>query len=192
MRIGTKVIMVNCREAEKYEGRVWVTRSKPFMCCGKEVVLLEGKSGGFSTKCLKIVDEEEQRGGINMIFIAKGHAYVGFNKVDKDGNIIERKPGRFEEAPDGGSIAVGLMNSDTYKVEGDVCVFGDWQAAEICAKVLELLAPTRPANIPDFSNIIRKAYADGADICEYCDLSCDRCKYCIVNEWREEIEEDKQ
>jgi hypothetical protein len=50
---GENVVIVNCYEAEKYAGKVWVTRSEPWEVCGSEVILLEGKSGGFNTSCLK-------------------------------------------------------------------------------------------------------------------------------------------
>lgn len=60
MKIGTKVTMKNCAEAEKYAGRVWTTRSEPWDCCGTEVVLLEGKAGGFATECLEIVEEASE------------------------------------------------------------------------------------------------------------------------------------
>ena len=53
MKKGTKVIMVDCPEAEKYTGRIWTTRSEPWKCCGSEVVLLEGYSGGFDVSKLK-------------------------------------------------------------------------------------------------------------------------------------------
>lgn len=54
--IGTKVRMVNCHEAEKYGDKIWVTRSNPWEMCGSQVVLLEGKSGGFDTGCLEVVN----------------------------------------------------------------------------------------------------------------------------------------
>ncbi|GKS12830.1 hypothetical protein YDYSY3_38300 [Paenibacillus chitinolyticus] len=54
--IGTMVIMVDCIEAEMHKDKVWTTRSKPWkLGNGAEVVLLVGLSGGFSTKCLKLV-----------------------------------------------------------------------------------------------------------------------------------------
>lgn len=53
MKKGTKVIMVDCPEAEKYKGKIWVTRSEPWECCGSEVVLLEGYRGGFDVSKLK-------------------------------------------------------------------------------------------------------------------------------------------
>ena len=53
--IGTEVRMVNCYEASKYADKVWVTRSEPWEMCGSQVVLLEGKSGGFDTSCLEVV-----------------------------------------------------------------------------------------------------------------------------------------
>ena len=58
MKIGTKVVMVNCYEARKYPDKVWVTRSEPWeLGDGTKVVLLEGKSGGFSVDYLEIVKE---------------------------------------------------------------------------------------------------------------------------------------
>jgi hypothetical protein len=56
LKKGDKVIMVNCSEAEKYKDKVWVVRSDPWDLCGSEVVLLEGKSGGFATEMLREVD----------------------------------------------------------------------------------------------------------------------------------------
>lgn len=53
--IGTNVRMVNCSEAEKYGARIWKTRSEPWEMCGSQVVLLEGKSGGFDTSRLEVV-----------------------------------------------------------------------------------------------------------------------------------------
>ncbi len=55
--IGTKVKMVKCLEAKKYPDKVWVTRSEPYTVCGSEVVLLEGRAGGFATEFLEIVEE---------------------------------------------------------------------------------------------------------------------------------------
>ncbi|WP_226035704.1 hypothetical protein [Aquibacillus saliphilus] len=56
MKIGTKVKMVNCYEANVNPDKVWVTRSEPWeLCHGESVVLLKGKSGGFSTTCLEEV-----------------------------------------------------------------------------------------------------------------------------------------
>lgn len=55
--IGTKVRMVNCYEAEKHRDKVWVTRSDPWELCGSQVVLLEGKAGGFATEFLEVVAE---------------------------------------------------------------------------------------------------------------------------------------
>ena len=58
LKIGDKVIMINCSETDKYKDKVWVVHSDPWMVCGSEVVLLEGKSGGFDTKCLGRVEDK--------------------------------------------------------------------------------------------------------------------------------------
>lgn len=53
LKRGEAVIMVNCLEAETNKGKVWTTRSEPWDLCGSEVILLEGKSGGFDTSSLE-------------------------------------------------------------------------------------------------------------------------------------------
>ncbi len=57
MKIETKVVMVNCYEARKNPDKVWVTSEPWKLEHGQEVVLLEGKTGGLSVDCLKIVEE---------------------------------------------------------------------------------------------------------------------------------------
>lgn len=51
-----KVKMINCYEAEKYKDKIWIVRSEPWIVCGSEVILLEGKSGGFETEFLEKVE----------------------------------------------------------------------------------------------------------------------------------------
>lgn len=59
MKPGDKVEMVNCIEAADYAGQVWTVRSEPWeLGHGEEVVLLEGKRGGFMTKCLRKVADD--------------------------------------------------------------------------------------------------------------------------------------
>lgn len=60
MKIGTKVRMVNCLEAEEHKGQIWVTRSEPWEMCGSMVVLLEGKRGGFDVSRLEVVKEKSE------------------------------------------------------------------------------------------------------------------------------------
>ncbi len=56
--VGTKVRMVCCPEAMLYPDKVWVTRSMPWMVCGSQVVLLQGKGGAFATEYLEPVKED--------------------------------------------------------------------------------------------------------------------------------------
>jgi hypothetical protein len=56
--IGTKVRMAGCLEAEKYGDKIWTTVSEPWQLGSKEwIVELDGYRGGFSIKCLEIVEE---------------------------------------------------------------------------------------------------------------------------------------
>ena len=55
---GDRVVMINCAEARDYPEKEWIVRSEPWeLGCGEEVVLLEGKGGGFATRCLRKVGE---------------------------------------------------------------------------------------------------------------------------------------
>ena len=57
MKVGTKVKMVNCLEVEKYQDRIWVTKSEIWQLrSGEWVVLLEGYQGGFAVNKLEVVE----------------------------------------------------------------------------------------------------------------------------------------
>lgn len=56
IKIGTKVKMINCLEAETHQDKIWTVRSEPWNLCGTMVVKLEGKAGGFAVDCLEIVE----------------------------------------------------------------------------------------------------------------------------------------
>lgn len=58
LQIGDKVVMHSCIEAVDREDKLWTVKSHPWTLSGKEVVLLEGFSGGFATKYLTVVEGE--------------------------------------------------------------------------------------------------------------------------------------
>lgn len=58
MEIGTKVKMVNCKEARMYPNKTWTVSSDQWEVSGTVCVLLEGKRGGFDVNCLQIVESE--------------------------------------------------------------------------------------------------------------------------------------
>lgn len=128
-----------------------------------------------------------------MIFLAKGHCYLGRRRIDKDGNVTEESPARFELDTDGGSVAVGVMDLDTMQITGRTEVFGDWDPWGYLGHALKLLAPSRSGIIPDFEHMLKKKYQDlGNTNCPmmyYCERpSCDDC---IVQRWIEEVDEDE-
>ena len=48
------------------KGREWKVRSKPWVVCGQEIVLLEGKTGGYATDGLSLLSrlpEPPKEGG---------------------------------------------------------------------------------------------------------------------------------
>ena len=72
--------------------------------------------------------------------------------------------------------------------DGPAEVFGDWQAAEYLARVLEMIHPSRQINVPNLEAMIRQATKDGFNICDYCpDFNC---RDCIVNEWKGDPENE--
>lgn len=57
LKLGDKVKMVNCLEAESYPDKIWTTRSEPWIMSGHtEMIMLEGFRGGFCTEMLERVD----------------------------------------------------------------------------------------------------------------------------------------
>lgn len=128
---------------------------------------------------------------MSMIFLATGTCTLGVTKRDKDGNIIESTPARFTWDDTGGSIAIGEMDPKTKEInEESVSIFGDWDAAGYLAEALEQLKPRRKTNIPDFKTMVQNLWKDDrVDICDHCRGNY-HCTNCIVNEWKEEQEND--
>ncbi len=125
---------------------------------------------------------------MQIVFLAKGTCTMGLTRIDKDGHIVESSPAQFVGDDAGGSIAVGLMDSQTNEIKEDtVSIYGDWQAADYLREVLDHIKPKRALNIPDFKKIIQAAYReDGCSlVCDYC--SSLNCMDCIVKEWMEEM-----
>lgn len=114
-----------------------------------------------------------------MIFLEKGDFYLADMTID--GN--ENGP-KFEPNDNGSSVIVGMLDSETKKQVGKADIFGDFNATGYLKKVLQLLAPERAINIPNFKELFVSASKDNVDMCDYCEgLHCDNC---IVCEWKEE------
>jgi hypothetical protein len=57
LKIGDKVVMANCGEAEHYPNKVWICRSDSYYSkygTKEDLVFLEGFAGSFLVDCLKI------------------------------------------------------------------------------------------------------------------------------------------
>lgn len=65
LKIGDKVVMNDRYYVDEANlQKVFTVRSKPFLVCGTEVVLLEGETGGYATDGLtKIKDYVEEANG---------------------------------------------------------------------------------------------------------------------------------
>lgn len=122
---------------------------------------------------------------MSIIYLAKGTATIGISKRDADGNIVESKPAQFTFDGDGGCVAIGELDPETFQPKGPInALFADWDAAGYLAQALEMLKPTRAVNIPDFAAIVKAAAKDHVDICDYCQGF--NCRECAVAEWKEE------
>lgn len=123
---------------------------------------------------------------MGIIFLGTGHCHLGRTDKDKDGNIVKETKARFEFADDGPCVAIGTVDPNTEMLHTITDIFGDWDAVGYLARVLELLKPARPVNIPDFAAIIQAAIKDGVNICDYCQGL--NCPDCAVEEWKENAE----
>lgn len=60
MKIGDKVTMnEKYYVSEANKGKIWTVQSEPWNLCGTEVVLLEGKGGGYAVDGLDLVEVAE-------------------------------------------------------------------------------------------------------------------------------------
>lgn len=122
---------------------------------------------------------------MGIISIGVGTCTLGRRQVDKEGNVVSETPAQWEVDPAGGSVAVVPLNPETMEPDGAAEIYGDWQAAQYLARVVELIRPNRPINVPNLADMIRAAAEDGLDLCEYCWVPC-MCQDCIVKEWKED------
>ena len=122
---------------------------------------------------------------MGIISIGVGICTLGRRQLDKDGNVVKETPASWEADPEGSSVAIVPLNPETMEQDGPVEIFGDWQAGDYLARVVELIHPNRQINVPDLEAMIRRAAMDGLDLCEYCE-DCYMCRDCIVKEWKED------
>ena len=122
---------------------------------------------------------------MGIISIGVGTCTLGRKDVDKDGNVIKETPAKWEVDPEGSAVAIVPLNPETMEPDGMVEIFGDWQAGQYLARVVELIHPNRQINVPDLEAMIRRAAMDGLDLCDYCE-DCYMCRDCIIKEWKED------
>ena len=129
---------------------------------------------------------------MSMVFLARGNFTIGCSTTDKQGNVVESTPSHFDIDPEGGCVAVGLIDDETGQPKPGADLFGDYQAAEYLSKALELLGPGRPINLPDIKAMVlqQKGTPDEDFICDRCmELpGLYDCQFCIVNEWKEDTD----
>jgi hypothetical protein len=121
-----------------------------------------------------------------MIFLEKGNLYLGHRIFDNNGNVIEQTEPKFESDDSGTCVIVGVLDSKTKKQVGKADIFGDFNATGYLKKVLELLAPERTIDIPNFKRIFAAAFNDDVNLCDYCNEF--QCNNCIVSKWKEECQ----
>lgn len=142
---------------------------------------------------------EREDTDMKALFMAVGTCRLGRTTRDKDGNIVSQTTASFEPGPEGGSIAVGRLKfigeGCEMEQDGPADIFADWDAGAYLARALEILQPGREVNVPDFRAVIKAAAEDDNPefFCEYCRQAGFRdCRYCVVKEIMEELEEAEQ
>ena len=123
-----------------------------------------------------------------IICLGVGTATLGTCKRNKAGEIVEQTPAKWEADQQGGSVCLWQADPETMEPAAPAELFGDWQAAEYLGRALELLQPQRGINVPNLQQMIRRALADGFDLCDYCQ-DCN-CRVCIMNEWKGDTDDE--
>ena len=128
-----------------------------------------------------------------MLFIAKGNVSLGVKKTDEDGNVIEQSNATFSTDENGSCVAVGEFDEDATELNLNIhSIHGDWDASGYLGAVLEALKPQRRINIPDFKAIFEVARNNGLDLCDYCPNEIYVCRDCIVKQWEEAEEAERE
>lgn len=128
-----------------------------------------------------------------MVFLAKGHAFLGRRARDSSGNIYIDEPAHFDFDDEGGAVAVGTINTATMKIseEPPPEVYGDFDPAGYLKKALQLLRPSRRGNIPDLENMVKKWALENSGLrCPFFQ-ECESmfCSDCIIKDWIDEAQE---
>ena len=121
---------------------------------------------------------------MSMVMLVTGKATMGRIQRDKDGNVVQKIPAKFEEQDGGPCVAVIEEDSETGEKNASR-IFGDWDAAGYLKMALEMLKPERAVNLPDFREITMEAMRDRVDLCDYCGKQ--DCRACVVKEWKENL-----
>lgn len=130
---------------------------------------------------------------MGILFIGTGNTTLGHTTRDKDGNIVEQIPAKWEADPEGGSVALAAIDPETMQPVEGVSVYGNWDAASYLQHVLEILAPNREINIPDMKKLLRNVWKESHEpsgLCAFCEGKPSVCRDCILKEWQREWEDE--
>ena len=126
---------------------------------------------------------------MSLLIIGRGECTMGRTERDAAGNIVQKSAAKWEPGPGGSSVAICRVDPDTMEPVGAAEIFGDWDAAAYLSRVLNLLGPGRPINIPDMAAIIKGAIQEGFNPCDHCHGTV-LCMDCIVTEWKGEVDNE--
>lgn len=125
---------------------------------------------------------------MGVIGIGVGTATLGRICRDKDGNITEQSTARWDADPPADRWQSGQWTRRRWNRAGRRRCTGTGTRPPTSCRVVELIHPNRQINIPNLEAMIRAAAKDGVDICTYCpDYNC---RGCIVNEWKEDPDDE--
>lgn len=129
-----------------------------------------------------------------MFYIGRGNVTMARITKDEHGNVVKHTPAQYTESDDGACVVIGEVDTDTGALGPVMSIYADWQAAEYLGDILTQLGKKRPINIPSFKAMVQAAEKNrswDADnvFCEKCHEtgSTTSCRFCIVNEWREDL-----
>ncbi len=127
------------------------------------------------------------------VIIQRGNYYFGHTSTDKDGNVTERDPARWEPNADGPSVAVSNFDTETNETVGyaDLCAAWDSHRISECVhKRLELKRYSFPTPAEWYK--WAKNHEDGISLCDICEgiLAGYDCHDCPVYEIKAEEESD--
>lgn len=123
------------------------------------------------------------------VIVQRGNYFLGVNRRDKDGNVVDEKPPRWEPDPEGAAVVVCDFDSEKNETVGEADIFAAWDSQGIDNRVREKLGLER-RNFPTPAEWYKWArnHENGLDLCDICESICAGydCRICPIDEIKED------